>query len=174
VTPLAPVPKRRSVRLRGYDDSTWGPYFVTICTAGRREALGTIRDGRIVLSVVGQIVLSEWGLLPKEHPVVVTDVFVVMPHHVHGVLRIGDDDPIAASGSGRTPSLGRVLGGFKSRTTVMVNRLMGREGDPLWQRGYYERIIGDCRAFEAIREYILKNPESWEQDAENPDRGASR
>jgi REP element-mobilizing transposase RayT len=131
---------------------------------------GSIRNGAMVLGPLGRIVADEWRRLPDAHPIVVTDEFVVMPNHVHGILRIGDDDPVSARAAGALPTLGDVIGGLKSRTTRRANAVLGRSGATLWQRGYYERIVRNYRALEAIREYIRLNPERWERDSENPER----
>ena len=90
------------------------------------------------------------------------DAFVVMPNHIHGILVLPSlSDEIA-------PVLGQILRVLKSRTTLAVNRLLDREGQPLWQRNYFEHIIRNEEVLEKVRRYILLNPERWDRDADNP------
>ena len=79
---------RRSIRLKGYDYSQSGAYFVTICTQNRACVLGEAVEGEIPLSPVGQIASECWLEVPKHFPNVELDVYVVMPNHVHGILII--------------------------------------------------------------------------------------
>ncbi len=82
--------RRRSIRLPGWDYSTPGAYFVTICIEGRECILGEVRDGAMILSPYGQVVEEHWRRLPRFFPRIELDAFVVMPNHVHGVIVIKD------------------------------------------------------------------------------------
>jgi putative transposase len=77
----------------------------------------------------------------------------------------------AASGA---PTFGDVIRTLKSISAIRVNRLLNRTGQPLWQRNYYEHIIRDDAALEAIREYIIANPAQWSNDPEHPDNAQLR
>ncbi len=77
---------RHSTRLRGYDYSQAGGYFVTMCTAGRDSIFGQIVRGKMELSEIGRIVETCWHEIPRHFPGVRCDVFQVMPNHVHGIL----------------------------------------------------------------------------------------
>src|SRR5215470_15321429 len=81
---------RRSIRLRGYDYTRAGAYFVTICTYQRACILGAIEDGVIALSPSGQIVEQCWRSLAHHCLYVELDAFVIMPNHVHGIIVITD------------------------------------------------------------------------------------
>jgi REP element-mobilizing transposase RayT len=137
--------------MHGYDYSTSGYYFVTICTEGRRLLLRQ--------PDVRQAVTDAWNGLPTRFPAVRLDAFVVMPNHVHCVIILSEDGG---------PSLGQAFRAFKSISAIEANRLLGREGQPFWQRNYYERVIRSERELEAVREYIADNPAGWEDDPENP------
>jgi REP element-mobilizing transposase RayT len=91
---------RRSIRLKGYDYSQAGAYFITICTQDRAGLFGEIVDGEMRLNEYGQIVRDEWFHTAVVRPCVVLypDEFVVMPNHVHGIIWIVDTD---ADGGGR-------------------------------------------------------------------------
>jgi len=80
--------RRRSIRLKRYDYSEPGAYFVTICTHGWRCILGSVTGDQVNLSPFGQIVQTVWCDLPTQYPNVELDAFVVMPNHFHGILLI--------------------------------------------------------------------------------------
>jgi REP element-mobilizing transposase RayT len=182
---------RRSIRLRGYDYTQVGAYFVTMVTQGRACLFGDVVNGEMVLNDLGKIVQKWWDDLPIHFSNVETGVFVVMPNHVHGVIIIVHDGRGAVSapglmhdsatnydGSSQTgredpaptgkPTLGQVVAYFKYQSTKEINGLDGsRVLTNIWQRNYYERIIRNVREMEAIWGYIEGNPANWEQDKEN-------
>lgn len=86
---------RRSIRLRGYDYSRAGLYFVTICTQGRRCLFGDIADGTIQCTAAGEMVRTVWGEIPSHYPGVEIDQFVTMPNHIHGIIVIVGAGPRA-------------------------------------------------------------------------------
>jgi len=181
---------RRSIRLPGYDYTRAGAYFVTVVTYQRDCILGDILEGEIRLSSAGEIVRREWERLAQRFPHVVLDFYVIMPNHLHGIIVITDDrrgtadsgDPLILSSSRRAPttttgekfgepipgSLPTIIRSYKSATTLRINYLRGTPGTPVWQRNYYEHIIRDEKEMDAIRQYILNNPQQWELDPENP------
>ena len=81
---------RRSIRLRGYDYSQKGIYFVTACTQNREHLFGKIEKGEMQMNDAGQMVEFTWFDLPNHNPPIVLDEFVVMPDHVHGIILITD------------------------------------------------------------------------------------
>lgn len=81
---------RRSIRLKGYDYTQAGAYFVTICTWQRTRILGDVVNGEMQLSRFGQTVQFNWDNLPKRYPHVQLDAFIVMPNHVHGIIVLPD------------------------------------------------------------------------------------
>jgi REP element-mobilizing transposase RayT len=90
---------RRSIRLKGYDYTQPGAYFITICTHGRECLFGEIIDGEMHLNEAGQIVVQTWQDLPNHVPNVQLDAFVVMPNHVHGIIIITDRAGVVGTGS---------------------------------------------------------------------------
>ena len=175
---------RRSIRLRGYDYTWPGAYFLTICTHNRVPLFGRVVDGEMVLNVFGEIVREEWFRSTEIRTEIelFPDEFVVMPNHIHGIVWIVGDTVGAqrrcaptATIRGVTPnnvspgSLGAIVRGFKSAVTKRINAHRGTPGARVWQRNYYERIIRDQRALNAIRRYILNNPWRWHLDRYNPD-----
>ena len=80
---------RRSIRLKGYDYSQIGAYFITICTQNRECLFGEIVDGAMVLNLVGEIIQEQWCTIPQRYAQVKSDEFVVMPNHIHGIITVG-------------------------------------------------------------------------------------
>jgi putative transposase len=88
VTHASPLHHRRSIRLRGYDYSQAGAYFVTVCVQGRERLFGDVVDGEMRLNDAGQMVAQCWHELPAHFPHLELDEFVVMPNHMHGIIII--------------------------------------------------------------------------------------
>ena len=142
---------RRSIRLRGYDYSRQGAYFVTICCHGRRCLLGTIKGGMVVPTPVGQAVLTCWEAIPRHAPRVDLDAYVLMPNHLHGIIYLTDegrgtpwraptDSVREAFGQPRSGSLATVVRSFKTASTRAALEVDLHLGSRLWQRGYYEHV----------------------------------
>mgnify|MGYP000107575884 CR=1 FL=1 len=172
---------RRSIRLKGYDYSQAGAYFVTICTKDRLCLFGEVLDGEMRLNDAGRMVWDIWNDLPNHYPGVAVDAFIVMPNHVHGIIILVGAGPRACPGFGQpqgvAPTMGLpdVVHRFKTMTTkryVDGIRQLGWEPfrGRLWQRNYYEHIIRNEEFLNSIREYILLNPMRWDLDRENPGR----
>ena len=161
---------RRSLRLKGYDYSRSGAYFVTICTHGRECLFGEVMDGDMRLNDVGRAAQAEWVRLPEHFQSVELDEFVIMPNHVHGIILVGAGlaPPDGRGAASSAPTLGHILRAFKSISAIAVNRLLGRSGRSLWQRNYYEHIVRNENELARIREYIANNPAQWALDRENP------
>lgn len=183
---------RRSIRLQGYDYTSPGGYFVTLCVYQRHHLFGEVVEGEMQLTPYGRVVDTYWSRIPRHFPHVELDAWVVMPDHFHGIIVIVEEmaGPIPPSevGEGReieppfvTPadlrstsaqprphgappgSLGAIVGNFKSISTRRINRMRHTPGERVWLRNYWERIIRDERAYRAIRNYILNNPARWEE-----------
>jgi REP element-mobilizing transposase RayT len=170
---------RRSIRLKGYDYSRAGAYFVTICTHDRECLFGEIMDGEMRLNDAGQAAQADWVRLPERFQSIELDEFVIMPNHLHGIILVGagfapPDRGAPNRGACRgaaccAPTLGDILRAFKSISAIAVNRLLGRSDRSLWQRNYYEHIVRSENELARIREYIANNPAQWALDRENPD-----
>ncbi len=167
---------RRSIRLKGYDYTQPGAYFVTICTEDRECLLGEIVDGEMQLNDAGWMVQTVWDQLPDHYPGVDIDEFVVMPNHVHGIIvLVGDPVGATPRGCPDGQALPDVVHRFKSFTTALYRQGVAHNAwapfpGRLWQRNYYEHIIRNERALERIRGYIQNNPIRWTSDRENPQR----
>src|SRR5829696_5130328 len=156
------LPNRQSFRLRDFDYSQNGAYFVTVCTTRRLGLLGHIEDGEVRFSPVGQIVRFRWQDLPRHTRGLTIDLWVVMPNHLHGIVVLSGSTVTAVAGVNLLPgprpgSLGAAIGGFKSAVSreIAANHLSPVR--PLWQRNYYERVIRNDQELDAIRKYIAGN-----------------
>lgn len=157
---------RRSIRLKGYDYSQVGAYFVTICINGGLHTLGEISNSQIYLSEPGLMVQTVWDELPLNYPGVEVDAFVLMPDHIHGIIVLTRDN-ISSANPNKLMTLGDVVHRFKSLTTAKYRHGVANIGwtpfpKKFWQRSYHEHIIRDEESWENIREYILNNPIAWE------------
>jgi len=112
---------RRSIRLKGYDYTQAGAYFVTICTQGRECLFGQVVEGKMRVNPFGEIVVWAWNDLPNHNPHVELDAFVVMPNHVHGIVLIVDD--LVGAGSKPAPTIphncNRNCPPYKSAPTIL-------------------------------------------------------
>jgi putative transposase len=173
---------RKSIRLKGYNYSQPGWYFVTICTKNREMIFGDVVDGEMVLNDTGEIIKTEWLKTGDIRANVLLDQFVIMPNHVHGILQIVEMDennvgahsdvPLQYNVSEQTEqfskstrnSIPTIIKLFKSTTTKQINQIRNTPGISVWQRNYYERIIRNEPELNRIRKYIIENPAKWQQD----------
>jgi REP element-mobilizing transposase RayT len=181
---------RRFIRLRGYDYSQEGLYFVTTCTQNRACLFGNITDGAMRLNEIGRMVENEWLKLPERFNNVVLDVFQIMSNHFHGILQIvgaglapapndsvacdnraGMDNNEATAHNRATarvaPTIGNIIGAFKSLVTNECLKIFKSKNEylgKLWQHNYYEHIIRDHNDYARIAGYIADNPANWAND----------
>ncbi len=187
---------RRSIRLKGYDYSRSGHYFITVCTQHRACLLGHIDNGAMLLNDAGRMVENQWLVLPHRFPHIRLLQHVVMPNHLHGIIHCRGEPCVRPENHGMDEglgvnhdkgehkvrpygtglgSLGRVVQAFKSITThdyifgVRNEHWPAFEGK-LWQRNYWEHIVRDEDDFQRISAYIRDNPACWVGDKLNPDQ----
>jgi REP element-mobilizing transposase RayT len=163
---------RRSIRLKGFDYSTTGVYFVTLCTQNRECLFGEVVDGEMKVNELGQIVEGCWAWLTRQYAHVILDTWTVMPNHLHGIIMITPD---GRGGSRTAPTivdkrkpLGRLIGAFKTVSTKRINALRNTPAVAVWQRNYYEHVIRSEDELVRTSEYILNNPARWAEDENNP------
>ncbi|MFO7448071.1 MAG: transposase [Ignavibacteriaceae bacterium] len=170
----------KQYRLPGYDYSSNGNYFVTICTQNRiNQYLGKISNSEIYLSGIGKTVDKIWNQIPIEFPGVLLDTYQIMPDHFHAIIRINKTQkrdlinqiPTFKSGIINNPmelkekSLGYIIRWFKGKVKYEAGKI---EPDFKWQSRFYERIIRNDREFFFIQEYIINNPKNYELE-KNPE-----
>lgn len=189
---------RRSIRLKGYDYTRPGAYFVTMCTGNRKCLFGKTSGEIMQLNKFGTMIHTCWSNLPKHFAHIRLDTCVVMPNHIHGIIIITDANidrrgeafssplklcpglvtenasplhPRTQSPHGTSSgSLGAIMQNSKSVSTRKINQSNNTPGVTLWQRNYYEHIIRNEHSLNTIRQYIMYNPLMWAYDMDNPDR----
>lgn len=184
---------RRSIRLKGYDYTQSGRYFITLCCQNRACILSKIKmvdnEKRLFLNEAGEMMKREWLALKERFINIELHEYVIMPNHFHGIIEIKSDVGVGAGLVGAslvdaqenhestalgattrdalTPTIGAIIGAFKSITTVEYIRGVKENNWPpfeqrLWQRNYYEHIVRNERAFINISNYIINNPLNWD------------
>lgn len=153
------LPKRKQNRLKNYDYSQNGAYFITICTTDRKPLLSRITVGAhsvrppvTELSNYGEIVKEKIENIPSHYENILIDNYVVMPNHIHLIISITEN--------GRTlcaPTIPRIIKHFKESVTKSI-------GYSIWQKGFYDHIIRDYNDYITKAEYIENNPAKWLED----------
>ena len=177
------IHQRKYMRLHGWDYTSPGWYFVTICVKNKECFLADIVNEEIIPNEFGKIVESRWIWLRNQYPYVELDAFVVMPNHVHGLIKIKKESSVTnhdipSQGSvvtGRDlslpmisekiKSLSDIIGAFKTISSKDIHLA----GFPnfFWQRSFYEKIIRSEAEASKVREYISNNTANWDNDEEN-------
>jgi len=179
-----------SARLKNYDYASNGAYFITIVTKNREHFFGEIKNGKMILNELGEIVWDEWLKTPKIRPDMnlIMVEFVVMPNHIHGIVYIGNNEFNNGDAVVRRDAMHRVsttvnneyknkfepqcknlssiIRGIKSAVTKKSREILPNFA---WQTRFHDRIIRNENEFNRIREYIRKNPEMWQRDRDNGD-----
>jgi len=182
---------RHSIRMKGYDYSLPGAYFVILISFHTEYLFGEVKNGELLQSDIRGLIKDCWMGLPIFFEHIRLDEQVLMPNHLHGIIIIdtalgkgeafSDIEPIEVEAESENASplrprgtqpglLGAIIQNFKSVSTRMANKRYFEPGNKIWQRDYYERIIRNERELNAIRQYIRDNPLNWDLDSENPMR----
>ncbi|KAA3596336.1 MAG: hypothetical protein DWQ06_15790 [Calditrichaeota bacterium] len=162
---------RKLNRLKNYDYSQNGFYFVTLCTKNRIEYFGRIENGKMILNEFGEFAEKCWYEIPEHFPNVRLDEFVIMPNHIHGVIVIVQNvgnDVVGNKNFCSLPnwqtklsrSLSSIIRGFKIGVTKYFRQKDNFEF--AWQKSFYDKIIRDENELFNIRNYIRNNPLKWE------------
>ena len=175
-------PTRKTIRLKNYDYSQNGDYFITICTYNRECLFGEINYGIMLLSTYGKIVLKHIGILSDLYDTIKIDKYVIMPNHIHMIIRICAKysvcNPLVKD---KTKMLiPKIIQIFKSSITKEIRMLENWNQNnarnennkrnaynafpTIWQSHYYEHIIRTEKSYQKIWQYIDNNISSWEQD----------
>lgn len=180
---------RRSIRLKGYDYSKEGFYFITICCEDKAKIFGEIIDGKMILNEFGRIANEEWLNTANIRQNCKLHTHIIMPDHIHGIIEIlFSENPNNQIGAFKSPShtIGAFIRGFKIATIKRIkDKIYSYSGDSswgelqfaptefapteiikklnfkIWQRNYYEIIIRDELAYLNIARYIRNNPANY-------------
>ncbi len=154
------LPKRKPIRLKDYDYSTPGAYFITICVKDRKQILSKIIAGDDALIVpINQ--LTNIGLVCDKYinnintiyENVSLDKYVIMPNHIHLIISLYG----TMRASSPTKNIENIIRSFKTMVTKEI-------GKSIWQRSYNDHIIRDEKDYQKIWEYIDTNVLRWEKD----------
>lgn len=179
------IHNRQSIRLQGFDYSSKGLYFITICCANRKMLFGNISNGILELNDAGKWAFECWKNIPLHFPQTIIHEFIIMPDHIHGIIEIATTPDIHAKdirtsvenrnnhidGEGvknispfRSPSntIGSIVRGFKIGVTKWMRE--NTDVQSVWQRNYHDQIIWDLESYIRISTYIRNNPKKWSED----------
>ena len=151
-------PERKQLRLKGFDYSNPGKYFVTICTFERKNLLSDIildndpcSVPQIALTNIGNEIEKAIQYINDNYKDAKVEKYVIMPNHIHLIMMLDE------SGGHGNPPLQNIIGQLKSYTTR-------KYGSILWQRSYHDHIIRNEQDYKKIWDYIESNPNKWTQD----------
>jgi len=184
---------RKALRLANYDYAARGAYFVTVCCEGGVSRFGDVKAGVMALNDAGHAIGRSLTELVEGFQGGHLDAWVVMPNHVHFIVVLDGKpgrstneatvDVVPTRGVGRrggggedvvvAPTLSAIVARWKSTTTRTYIDRVDSAGWPrfekkLWKRSFYEHVIRDPNALNAIRAYIDDNPRRWQSDRSNP------
>lgn len=185
---------RRSIRLKGYDYSKAGAYFITICCQNMRDRFGKITfdeekcQSIMELNELGKIAYEEWAKLPDRFPNIELDTYQIMPNRMHAILLISppsarstlavdlsekneniisNQNIETGAGASPAPTVGEIVGAYKSLVATSCLKIFIQKNKTmgkLWQRNYYEIIIRNVYSYGKISDYIINNPAKWTED----------
>ncbi|AFL80743.1 transposase [Aequorivita sublithincola DSM 14238] len=187
--------KDGSFRLKNWDYSSMGLYFLTICTKDKEHFFGSIENEKMILNEIGEIFKMNWMEIEKQFPNIETADFVIMPNHLHCILIIDGIVPVKIIGDeGRAINraatdvdLNSVIyqktGGITGNKNLMLHQNVStavrwfkgkttfdsRKVDSKfgWQPRFYDHIIRNQRSLIKIQDYIHNNPKMWNRDRNN-------
>ncbi len=181
----AKIPKiQKSNRLKDYDYSQNGAYFVTICTKNREPLLSQIVGGgfhaapQIELSRIGLEIDNAIHFYSHKYENIFIDKYVIMPNHIHLIMMINSGTFLGGHGNPPLQNTAKssdkplsedlplhsIIGQLKSFTTKQFNLLNNTQYHILWQRSYHDHIIRHEAEYQQIWRYIDENPLKWQQD----------
>lgn len=174
-------PQRKNQRLKNFDYSQNGFYFVTICTKWRENIFGEITDGKMILNEYGKISDDVFVNLSNHYKNCIIDEYIFMPNHFHGIVII-DNTKIEDVGTGLKPVptdtdmdnmlhknhwLSEIIRWFKTFSSRNINNSQNNFVFA-WQRSFFDIIIRNDEQLKKTRQYIIDNPLKWELDKNNP------
>ncbi|MEK7633697.1 MAG: transposase [Patescibacteria group bacterium] len=158
------IKDRKPNRLKNFNYSSSGWYFVTICVNKRECVFGKIQNKKMVLNPYGKIIKKRYLDLINHYSNCLLDEFVIMPNHVHGIIIIKNVE------NGLKPfstkySLSEIIRGFKTFSSRSIHEL--GLNSFRWQKSFYDHIVRNEYSLNRIRQYIRDNPKNWDEDRNN-------
>lgn len=166
------LPKRKHPRLKNYDYSSNGYYFITFCVENPKVMLSTVElssvgrgldpavaKATVSLTDYGKIVEEEILGVQEKYEIVKIDKYCIMPNHVHLIIAI--DDYEVSAGSRPRPTVPDIMKIIKSKSARRFNQLDNTPGRKVYQTSYMDEIIGSVKYYEEVWRYIDENPAKW-------------
>lgn len=155
------LPKRKAIRIKDYDYSTPGAYFITVCINDRKPILWNVGAATCHpnLSEIGSVVETAILQIPEHSSMISVDKYCVMPDHIHMILSINSDEDgrqVAA------PTVSTVVGHMKRWVSMQI-------GHSIWQKSFIDRVIRNDQGHRAVWEYIENNPVKMDTAYDMPD-----
>lgn len=173
------LPERKYHRLKNFNYSSNGAYFITICAFEKQHIFGTIKDGIMLLNRYGEIAYEEieaTNQIRGDQDIKITN-WVIMPNHIHFIIEISHDplfDTYPQNEKFAKPtkqSIPTIVRAYKSSVTKRIRAEYSNEPGhvtpcpyKIWQNGYYDNIIKNDKMYEKVWQYIMSNPTRWEDD----------
>ena len=145
---------RKLNRARGWNYSSNGKYFITLCVKDRCISFGRVVNHKVVLNGFGLLVKKCWLNMPSYYTNLKLDEFVIMPDHMHGIVEVFGMKKLSEIDRSKM-YLSKSIRGFKISVTKLLNR-------KIWKESYFDKIIRDKQALEVIRKYIRDNPTNFD------------
>lgn len=171
--------RKNSLQRPGFDYTSGAVYFVTICTHDSEPILGDVVHGVSRPAAAGTITSECWFELPYHYANLQLGRFVIMPNHVHATLSLSDPiraglRPAPTTLQSRTEGVGlsEIVRAFKAFSARKINASRRVHAVPVWQRGFYDRIVRNPEELRRIHKYMEENAAQWQFDQENPERRA--
>ena len=152
--------RAESTRLKDWNYSRNGYYYITICTEDKIKCLGKIVESQVEFSKMGLIVKEYWQNIPEYYPCVKLDEFIIMPDHMHGIIKINHKNHIVFNDNRKNMILPQIINQFKRACTIKIRKEYKLFA---WQRNYHDHIIRNEIGLNRVREYIKNNPKNYEQ-----------
>ena len=155
-------PKRKHPRLKHYDYSLPGYYYVTVHITAEGPFLSTVVESNaptrveVRLTAAGEIVQQQLLVLQQRYSNVIIDKYVIMPTHIHAIIRLTELPP-----GQKGPSIMDTVGVFKSLATRLCNQLDNTPGRQVFQVSFFENVLRNEKAYQECWRYIDENPLKW-------------
>lgn len=145
----------QTIRLKNYNYSQAGVYFITICTKQKQCIFGDIKNGEMRLNALGSIADKCWQEIPQHFPNVALDVYIIMPNHLHGILWITESPENSNKnrkfGDIVAESVSSIVRSYKAIVTKKINQICNiKSVSSVWQSRYYKQIIRDEEALSNV------------------------
>ncbi|MFC1585443.1 transposase [Fibrobacterota bacterium] len=160
-----------SRRLKGFDYTKSGLYFITTNLKDLTPWFGKIIDGKMHMNEFGNIAEKEWLKTAEVRSYIKLDEFIIMPNHIHGIIGITENRPNKGHPCGNHPvtklslkphSMGSIMAQYKSIVTKSIRKKGVLEFD--WQYRFHDHVIRSQRELDNIRAYIRNNPIDWNHE----------